>query len=326
MLDLFQLLPHAKTDAKLDTKKDRSVINDVADAAGCSSAVFFEARKKADLYLWLSRPPDGPSAKFLVRNVHTMAELKLAGNHMRGSRPCLSFHGAFDDESKPHWGLLKTMLLRTFATPRRHPKSKPFFDHVLSFTLADNKIWIRNYQVVPGADRKGVLGGGSGGGGGSGSSNKADVETAAAGTGTKGGTKVRPAVAGMSLVEVGPRACLEPIKIFAGSFGGRVLYDNAEYVSPNTVREDREREREGGERRKEKEKEPRDDEKRLTTSFQPSTKKKKTKNEQKIQQVRSALKRQKAGKYGARVKAQQAKRKHAAANPTPRDELLDVFK
>ena len=44
------------------------------------------------------------------------------------------------------------------------------------------------------------------------------------------------------------------------------------------------------------------------------------------QQVRSALKRQKAGKYGARVKAQQAKRKHAAANPTPRDELLDVFK
>lgn len=240
MLDLFQLLPHAKKDAKLDTKKDRSVINDVADAAGCSSAIFFEARKKADLYLWLSRPPDGPSAKFLVRNVHTMAELKLAGNHMRSSRPCLSFHGAFDDEAKPHWGLLKTMLLRAFATPRRHPKSKPFFDHVLSFTLADGKIWIRNYQVVPGADRKGVLGGGS--------SKAADVETATAAT----AGKVRPAVAGMSLVEVGPRACLEPIKIFAGSFGGRVLYDNAEYVSPNTVSEGKtggEREgREGTER------------------------------------------------------------------------------
>jgi ribosome biogenesis protein BRX1 len=236
MLDLFQLLPHAKKDAKLDTKKDRSVINDVVDAAGCSSAVFFEARKKADLYLWLSRPPDGPSVKFLVRNVHTMAELKLAGNHMRGSRPCLSFHGAFDDETKPHLALLKTMLLRTFATPRRHPKSKPFFDHVLSFTLADNKIWMRNYQVVPGGDKKGVLGG---------SSSKAavDVETATA-TGGSGNGKVRAAVAGMSLVEVGPRACLEPIKIFAGSFGGRVLYDNAEYVSPNTVRNWRERERE----------------------------------------------------------------------------------
>lgn len=233
MLDLFQLLPHAKKDAKLDTKKDRSVINDVADAAGCSSAVFFEARKKADLYLWLSRPPDGPSAKFLVRNVHTMAELKLAGNHMRGSRPCLSFHGAFDDESKPHWGLLKSMLLRTFATPRRHPKSKPFFDHVLSFTLADGKIWIRNYQVVPGADRKGALGGGGGGG-----KAAADVETAPAAGSREAQAqagKVRAAVSGMSLVEVGPRACLEPIKIFAGSFGGRVLYDNAEYVSPNTV-------------------------------------------------------------------------------------------
>ena len=255
MLDLFQLLPHAKKDAKLDTKKDRSVINDVADAAGCSSAIFFEARKKADLYLWLSRPPDGPSAKFLVRNVHTMAELKLAGNHMRGSRPCLSFHGAFDDEAKPHWGLLKTMLLRAFATPRRHPKSKPFFDHVLSFTLADNKIWIRNYQVVPGADRKGVLGG----------SKAADVETATAAQASQAGGKGRPAVAGMSLVEVGPRACLEPIKIFAGSFGGRVLYDNAEYVSPNTVRQKRER-GETGEREKGK---PPRRQKKMTCHSQP---------------------------------------------------------
>ena len=172
-----------------------------------------------------------------------MAELKLAGNHMRGSRPCLSFHGAFDDEARPHWGLLKAMLLRAFATPRRHPKSKPFFDHVLSFTLADNKIWIRNYQVVPGADRKGVLGGGSGGG-----KAAADVETATAAQAQAG--KVRPAVAGMSLVEVGPRACLEPIKIFAGSFGGRVLYDNAEYVSPNTVSKQGRREEGRGEREK----------------------------------------------------------------------------
>jgi len=236
MLDLFQLLPHAKKDAKLDTKKDRSVINDVADAAGCSTAVFFEARRKADLYLWLSRPPEGPSAKFLVRNVHTMAELKLAGNHMRGSRPCLSFHGAFDDEARPHWALLKAMLLRAFATPRRHPKSKPFFDHVISFALADGKIWIRNYQVVPGADRKGVLGGGGSGKGAADGVEAAAQATAAQAAATQAG-RVRAAVSGMSLVEVGPRACLEPIKIFAGSFGGRVLYDNAEYVSPNTVRE-----------------------------------------------------------------------------------------
>lgn len=40
----------------------------------------------------------------------------------------------------------------------------------------------------------------------------------------------------MSLVEVGPRVCLQPVKIFAGSFGGAVLYENPGYVSPNQVR------------------------------------------------------------------------------------------
>lgn len=38
-----------------------------------------------------------------------------------------------------------------------------------------------------------------------------------------------------SLVEVGPRICLNPIKIFGGSFGGPVLFDNPNFVSPNRV-------------------------------------------------------------------------------------------
>jgi hypothetical protein len=40
----------------------------------------------------------------------------------------------------------------------------------------------------------------------------------------------------VTLVEVGPRAALRPIRIFEGSFGGRVLYDNPEYVAPNMMR------------------------------------------------------------------------------------------
>lgn len=36
---------------------------------------------------------------------------------------------------------------QVFATPKRHPKSKPFFDHVLSFSVADGRVWLRNYQV-----------------------------------------------------------------------------------------------------------------------------------------------------------------------------------
>lgn len=34
-----------------------------------------------------------------------------------------------------------------FATPKRHHKSKPFFDHVTSFSVADGRIWLRNYQA-----------------------------------------------------------------------------------------------------------------------------------------------------------------------------------
>jgi hypothetical protein len=39
----------------------------------------------------------------------------------------------------------------------------------------------------------------------------------------------------VTLVEVGPRFCLNPVRIFDGSFGGRTLYENPAYVSPNAV-------------------------------------------------------------------------------------------
>ena len=35
---------------------------------GCSSVLFFEARKRKDLYVWLARAPDGPSIKFHCAN------------------------------------------------------------------------------------------------------------------------------------------------------------------------------------------------------------------------------------------------------------------
>lgn len=37
-------------------------------------------------------------------------------------------------------------------------------------------------------------------------------------------------------MQVGPRFCLNPIKIFGGSFGGPTLYENPFYVAPNQVR------------------------------------------------------------------------------------------
>lgn len=52
---------------------------------------------------------------------------------------------AFDEQ--PHLQLLKEMLTHAFATPKRHPKSKPFLDHVINFSVAEGRIWLRNYQV-----------------------------------------------------------------------------------------------------------------------------------------------------------------------------------
>lgn len=43
-------------------------------------------------------------------SVHTMEELKLTGNHLKGSRPILSFSSNFD--KKAHWKLLKEMIIQ----------------------------------------------------------------------------------------------------------------------------------------------------------------------------------------------------------------------
>ena len=42
---------------------------------------------------------------------------------------------------------MKEVLVQTFGTPNMHPKSKPFYDHMFAFNIADNRIWFRNYQV-----------------------------------------------------------------------------------------------------------------------------------------------------------------------------------
>jgi len=48
----------------------------------------------------------------------------------------------------PNLRLAKEMLVHAFNTPKNHPKSKPFIDHVLSFTYLNGKIYFRAHQVV----------------------------------------------------------------------------------------------------------------------------------------------------------------------------------
>ena len=40
------------------------------------------------------------------------------------------------------------LLFQTFSTPNYHPRSKPFIDHVITFSIADNRIWFRNFQIL----------------------------------------------------------------------------------------------------------------------------------------------------------------------------------
>ncbi|XP_076027886.1 ribosome biogenesis protein BRX1 homolog [Genypterus blacodes] len=146
MQDLRTMMPHSKADTKMDRKDKLFVVNEVCEIKNCNKCLFFEAKKKQDLYMWVSNSPHGPSAKFLVQNIHTLAELKMTGNCLKGSRPLLSFDPKFDAE--PHYALLKELFTQTFSTPRYHPKSQPFVDHVFTFTIADNRIWFRNYQIM----------------------------------------------------------------------------------------------------------------------------------------------------------------------------------
>lgn len=94
---------------------------------------------------------------------------------------------------------MKALLSQIFGTPKNHPRSRPFIDHIFSFTMLDDKIWFRNFQIADELN-----------------------ET------TK---KVEK-----TLIEIGPRFVLEPIRILAGGFSGAVLWDNPEYMTPSAER------------------------------------------------------------------------------------------
>lgn len=190
MNDLKTMMPHHRAESKMERSKTLSVVNEVCTMKHCNKAILFEGRRKRDLYIWFSNIPEGPSAKFLIENIHTMGELKLTGNCLHGSRPLLSFDPQFDEV--PYLKLLKELFTQVFGVPKHHPKSQPFYDHVFTFTFIDNRIWFRNFQILS----------------------------------EDGG-----------LNEIGPRFVMNPVKIFAESFGGEPLWENSDYVSPSRHRQ-----------------------------------------------------------------------------------------
>jgi ribosome biogenesis protein BRX1 len=91
------------------------------------------------------------------------------------------------------------MLVHAFNTPKNHPKSKPFIDHVLSFNVYDGRIWFRAYQIMNQSEEK--------------FTEKCDVEK-------------------LVLIEIGPRMTLQPIKIFDDTLGGEALWQNKAFITP----------------------------------------------------------------------------------------------
>ena len=148
-----------------------------------------------------------------------MEELHFTGNCLKGSRPILSFDAAFD--SQPYLQVIKELFLHQFGVPQGARKSKPFVDHVMGFTFADGKIWVRNYQI-------------------------SEVDASKAKEGETGALEL-PAKSDkgrgnketdIQLIEIGPRFVLTPIVIQEGSFGGPIIYENKEFISPNQGRAD----------------------------------------------------------------------------------------
>jgi ribosome biogenesis protein BRX1 len=153
--------------------------------------------------MWVSKSPSGPSFKFSIQNINTTDELKLSGNCLKYGRPLLSFDGSFDDPEMPHLLLAKECLSHCFNTPKNHPKSKPFFDHVISFNYFDGRIWFRHYQVLNQQEEK--------------FTEVDDIEK-------------------LVLIEIGPRFAMNPIKAFDGSIGGPALWQNSKYIAPAKIR------------------------------------------------------------------------------------------
>ncbi|KAI6045541.1 ribosome biogenesis protein BRX1 [Pisolithus marmoratus] len=178
MSDLEVLLPHVKRESKLDSKSQLQLLPELADLHNCNNTLYFEARRHEDLYLWAAKTPNGPSIK-----LHVLNETCL-----KGSRGILSFDKAFDETE---WGrMTKELFTHIFGVPPLARRAKPFIDHVLSFSILDNKIWFRNFQIL-----------------------EKDPQQ------PNGPPK-------MSLVEIGPRFVLTPIRIFEGAFSGATVYSN----------------------------------------------------------------------------------------------------
>ena len=55
----------------------------MAEMKNCSKVLYFEGRKKKDLFLTVADVEEGPTIRFNVEGLNTMGELKFSGNCLK---------------------------------------------------------------------------------------------------------------------------------------------------------------------------------------------------------------------------------------------------
>ncbi|OBA26021.1 Brix-domain-containing protein [Hanseniaspora valbyensis NRRL Y-1626] len=172
--------------------------------------VWIEVKKHQDLYLWVSKNPNGPTIKFLLQDIHTALEQQFLGNCLKGSRPIVLFDKSFNDPTNYQCMIFKELLGHTFGVSPNSRKLKPFIDHITLFSLIDGKIWVRNYEIQSKVK------------------NLTEYENSLENEIDENDD--------LQLIELGPRFIMTPILILEGCFGGPKIWENENYVSPNSYR------------------------------------------------------------------------------------------
>ena len=194
--DLVSLIPNAKKEYKIEKDIAREQLIEICYNHSCKYCLYFEHRKR-ELVLWLFKSSEGPLIKFKINNIHVLNEIKLMGNCIKYSRPLLSFDKNF--QKQPYLKLIMEMLIQAFNSPKGHPKTRPFYDHIISFSVINNNIFFRNYQILNEIKEK---------------------------------YKNEDSEDKINLLEIGPRFTMEIIRIFNNALGGKTLYLNKYYISP----------------------------------------------------------------------------------------------
>ena len=96
MDDLFRMMPHAKSDSKMQKKESLFAVNEIAEMKNCSRVLLVEGRRKRDVFLWAGIVARGPSVKFEVERQASRMLSRLKHCPFQGGE--YSHHGRAEDD------------------------------------------------------------------------------------------------------------------------------------------------------------------------------------------------------------------------------------